>query len=294
MLKIKEGKVYNFLVEKELTMPDNSRHFVFVGPDNYKYLVPEKRYYDYGISPGSVIKCRVDRVNCKGEVFLEPENPWYKEGQSYDFEVAGTEERIDNSGNKQIVTIVIDESGNRIPVPHDKSKPFPDPGSKINLTVERITRGRIFLVSFSRAVNDRKLVTGRNYEFVIKKVEKGMDDEDYFVVEDPYGNLHTIAREFYEYYGYSVGTRFIGKIIKYNKNGDKTIEPENPFYKPGSVVRMKITGFMENNINSSFTIDLKDKFGFTHCIETPVRPGYGYVRCRIVMIKKGKPLLELL
>ena len=294
MLKIREGKEYNFLVEKELTMPDNSRHFIFIGPDKNKYLVPQSRYSNYGISSGSVIKCRVDRVNCKGEVFLEPENPWYKRGRSYDFEVAGTEERIDNSGTSQIVTIVIDESGNRIPVPQAKSKPVPRSGSKISLTVERITKGRIYLVSVSRAVNDRRLVPGRNYEFVIEKIERGMDDEDYFVVKDPSGNLHTIAREFYEYYGYSVGTRFLGKIIKYNKNGEKTIEPDNPFYKPGSVVRMQITGFKENSINSSFTIDLKDKFGFTHCIETPVRPESGYVRCRITMIKKGKPLLELL
>jgi hypothetical protein len=294
MLKIREGKEYKFLVEKELTMPDNSRHFVFIGPDNNKYLVPESRYSNYGISPGSVIKCRVDRVNCKGEVFLEPENPWYKEGQSHDFEVAGTEERIDNSGMRQIVIIVIDESGNRIAVPSDKSKPLPGSGSKINLTVERIAKGRIHLVSHSRAVKDRNLIPGRNYEFVIEKIERGMDDEEYFIVKDPYGNLHTIAREFYEYYGYSVGTTFIGKIIKYNKNGEKTIEPENPFYKPGSVIRMQITGFKENIINSSFTIDLKDKFGFTHCIETPVRLESGYVHCRIVMIKKGKPLLRLL
>jgi hypothetical protein len=294
MLKIKEGKEYKFLVEKELTMPDNSRHFIFIGPDKNKYLVPESRYSNYGISVGSLIKCRVDRVNCKGEVYLEPENPWYKEGQSYDFEVAGTEERIDNSGTRQIVAIVIDGSGNRIPVPHDKSKPLPGSGSKINLTVERITKGRIFLVSVSRAVTDRKLLAGYNYEFVIEKIDRGMDDEEYFVVRDPSGNLHTIAREFYEYYGYSVGTRFMGKIIRYNKSGEKTIEPENPYYKPGSVVRMQITGITENSINSSFTIDLKDKFGFAHCIETPVRPRSGYVRCRIMMIKKGKPLLELL
>jgi hypothetical protein len=294
MVKLREGREYKFMVDKELTMPDESRHFVFIGPDENKYLVPEARYSRYGISPGIEVVCRVDRVNCKGEVFLEPRNPWYTEGQSYDFPVIGTEERIDNYGTIQTVIIVQDESGFRIPVPCDKSKPLPAIASKINLAVEKISKGRIYLVLVSRAVDDNTLISGRTYEFTIEKIEKGMDDEDYFVVKDIAGKFHTIAKEFYEYYGYSPGTKFKGKIIKYKKNGEKTIEPENPFYKPGSVLLMQITGFSENIINSSFTIDLKDEFGFTHCIETVARPQSGSVRCRIVMIRKGRPLLELL
>jgi hypothetical protein len=294
MVKIREGNEYIFLVEKELTMPDSSRHFVFTGPDKKKYLVPESRYSHYGIVIGSVMKCRVDRVNCKGEVFLEPENPWYNEGQSYEFEVAGTEERIDNSGMKQMAIVVLDKSGNRISVPHDKLKPLPVACTTLVFSVERITKGRVVLVSPSGSVNDKTLKTGQEYDFIIEKIERRMDDEEYFVVKDLSGNQHTISREYYEYYGFKVGTRFKGKIVRYKKNGEKTIEPENPYYKPGSLIDMKITGSARNEINQSFTLDLKDKFGYKHCIETSFLPEGKTVNCRIVMIKKGKPLLELL
>jgi hypothetical protein len=227
-------------------------------------------------------------------VFLEPRNPWYSEGRSYYFEIAGTDVRTDSTGNYHDVVVVIDKMGNRISIPRDNSIPFPSAGKKIKLTIERITKGKVHLIPISNSKNYNGLKAGSKYEFIIERIERGMDDEEYFVVTDPLGNLHTIARAYYEYYGYTVGARFRGKVISYRKNGEKNIEPENPFYKPGSVVRMDVTGFTKNIINPSFTMQLKDKFGFTHYIETPAHPVVKSVRCRIVMIKKGKPLLELL
>ena len=294
MLKLREGKEYKFLVEKELTLPDNSRHYLLKGPDSKKYLVPFRRYYQYGISAGAVIKCRIDKLNCKGEMFLEPQNPWYSEGKSYSFLVDGIEERTDKAGLNHKVVVVIDKSGNKISVHLDNSLPFPFKGTKIDLIVERITKGKIHLVSTSGKLNDLSLKTGSLYEFVVERIEKGMDDEDYFVIKDPFGNLHTIAMEYYKNYDYSVGKRFRGKIIKYNKNGEKTIEPENPFYKTGQVIRMEVTSVAKSIINSSFTINLKDKFGFTHCLETVTPPDDKFVRCRVLKIRKGKPLLEIL
>jgi hypothetical protein len=294
MLRISEGKRYKFLVEKELKMPDHSRHFLLIGPDSNKYLVPVRRYSHYGIIAGTFIKCRVDRINCKGEIFLEPQNPWYSEGKSYPFEVSGIEERIDNSGVNCKVIVVLDRAGNKISVPLTDSAPLPDKGTLLNLTVEKITKGKVHLITVSRAMKDRSLKDGLIYEFVIERVEKGMDDEEYFVIKDPFGNTHTIAREYYEYYGYSAGSLFKGKVVKFKNSGEITIEPVNPFYKTGSVLKMKVTSVYESLINPSFTINLKDKFGFTHCIEAISKPAGKSVLCKVLMIKKGKPLLELL
>jgi hypothetical protein len=294
MLKIREGEEYEFLVEKELVTPNDSHHFILKGPDQKKYLIPVSVYQHYNITVGSSIKCRIDKINCKGEIFLEPPNPFYTEGESYSFEVVNHEKRTDAAGISHSVFVVRDLSGNTIPVPFEDDKPLPLKGSRINLTVERITKGKVFLVRSSRGLTDKYLKSGKEYEFVIERIEKGMDDEDYFILKDPFGNLHTIAREFYEYYGYKIGTRFKGKIIKYKKNGEKTIEPENPYYKTGSVIRLDVTSFSKNIINNSFTLNLKDAFGFTHCIETSILPEKEYIQCRVVMIKKGKPLLEIL
>jgi hypothetical protein len=145
MLKLSEGKEYKFLVEKELTLPDNSRHFLLNGPDLNKYLIPFSRYSHYGILPGTVIKCRIDRINCKGEVFLEPQSPWYSEGKSYYFIVAGTEGRTNSKGIRQKVIVVIDKVGNKISVPLDSPTEYPVKGTKIKLRVVRISKGKPLL-----------------------------------------------------------------------------------------------------------------------------------------------------
>ena len=294
MLKLREGKEYKFLVEKELTLPDNSHHFLLRGPDSKKYLIPISRYSHYGILTGKVIKCRVDRINCTGKVFLEPPNPWYSEGKSYSFNVDGIEERIDNTGTNRKVIVVTDKLGTKICVPHDKFTALPVKGEKIILRVIRITKGKVHFGSTPGETNNLLLEAGSDYEFVVERIEKGIDDEEYFVIKDPFGNFSTLPAKYYKYYGYTTGTRFRGKIIRNKKNGEKTIEPENPFYKSGSEILMRVTSFYKNPVNHSFTINLKDKYSFSHCIETSTPPNAKSVRCKVLMIKKGKPLLEIL
>jgi hypothetical protein len=294
MPKLKEGKEYKFLFEKQLSLPDNSRHYLLKGPDSKKYLIPAARYSHYGLSPGSEIFCRIDRINCKGEIFLEPRNPWYSEGKSYPFIVDGTDIRTDSTGYNHEVVVVLDINGNKINYEHNPSEPFPKKGSKLDLIVERITKGKVFLVQPSVATKNFTLKAGNWYEFVIERIEKGMDDEDYYLIKDHLGAFHTIPKKYYEYYGFSIGTRFNGKIVNYKNNGDKTIEPENPYYKSDDILRMELQSHDENSVNQSITLNLRDKFGFIHCIDSKSLPATKYVRCKVIMIRKGKPLLKLL
>jgi hypothetical protein len=294
MPKLREGQEYKFLVERELTLPDNSRHFMLKGPDSKKYLLPYKRYSHYQIPIGTEVKCRIDKINCKGEVFLEPQNPWYREGKSYYFIVDGIAERMDNSGINHKVIIVLDKSGNKISIRYDDTKVCPVKGSRLNLKVERITKGKIHLVSASSGKSEMALKTGSYYEFVIERIAKGMDNKDYYVIKDPFGKHHTLSIGYYKNYGFDIGTRFRGRIVKHKKNGEKIIEPDNPFYKIGSEIIMEVKGFIENPVNQLYIIKLVDEYSFTHYIETSAPLETKLVLCEVVMIKKGKPLLELL
>jgi hypothetical protein len=294
MSKLKEGNEYKFLLEKQLSLPDNSSHYLLKGPDSKKYLIPAARYSHYGLSVGSEIVCRIDRINCRGEIFLEPRNPWYSEGKSYHFIVDGTDTRTDSAGKSHEVIVVLDINGNKIIYEGNPSDPVPPKGSNLDLIVERITKGKVFLVQSSRSMKNKTLMAGNSYGFVIERIEKGMDDEDYFLIKDPFGSLHTIPKKYYEYYGFSVGTKFIGKIVKYKSSGDKIIEPENPYYKNGDILKMEVQGHNKNVVNQLFTLDLKDEFGFSHCIDLKSLPAKKYVRCKVIMIRKGKPVLKLL
>lgn len=291
MLKIREGKEYKFFVEKEIEAPDNKYYFVLKGPDQKRYLLPGNIYSDYNIKENTVIVCKVDKINCSGEVFLEPRNPWYTEGGTYNFKVVAHETRTGVAGSPVKVIIVSDRSQNLIAVPVADLSSIPRKGKEVTLKIERITKGKLYLVNHSGGLADNSLNIGRVYEFVIEGTGLGVDDIDYFIIRDTFRNIHTIPREHYEYYGFKTGTRFRGKIVKYKKNGERTIEPENPYYEAGAVVKMKVTSCNKNDINELFTVNLTDDFGFTHCIELGSPPLSDYIRCTVKMIKKGKPLL---
>jgi hypothetical protein len=291
MKRLKEGKIYEFRVEKKVTDPLSIDHFILTGPDDRKYLLPVNVYRNYGISKGTFIKCRVDKVNCRGQIFLEPMNPYYSEGSSYEFIVEGFDVRTDHSGNEVNVFMVRDIYGNIIFVPCDT---LPEIGAPVHMIIERISKGRLYLFPYQKVRRNRSLRTGGIYEFRVDRIAKGVDDDEYFVIIDENGVKHTISKAHYDYYGFKPGDIIKGKVVKYVRSGEKIIEPENPYYKVGKNITLKVTGYTQNMINDSFTLDLTDKFGFAHCIQSDTLPEREMVRCRVKMIRKGKPLLILL
>jgi hypothetical protein len=294
MARLIEGEEYIFSVEKLISLPDESKHFVLQGPDRKKYLLPEKYYTNYGIKTSEEIICKVDRINCKGQVFLEPGNPWYKEGHKYQFVADSFEERTDNWGIRKKIIVVLDRWGNKVNFVSPANDPLPEKGSVLNLVVERISKGKIYLIKTSRALNDQNLKLGRSYEFTIERIEKGLDDSDHFIIRDPFDNHHAIMKHYYDGYGLKLNSTFRGRIVKFNKNGERTIEPENPFYKISDRLILKITGCTKNILDNTWTLNLTDKLGFEHNLSVRSLPAGQSVECRVIMIRKGKPLLKLL
>jgi hypothetical protein len=291
MNKLKEGEVLEFRVGRKISDPLGAGYFVLTDPGQKKYLLPADTYRHYGIKPGTSIKCRIDKINCKGEIFLEPENPHYSEGRHYEFTVIGDDFRTDRSGNEVSVVLVSDLFRNIIAVPYEK---LPEKGSPIRLLVERISKGRLFLCPPPEKKKKDPLVKHRIYDFVVEGIGRGLDDEEYYILRDAFGESHSIPMKYYDHYGFKPGDTIKGKVIKYMHNGEKIIEPVNPYYKPGRFLTLKVVRCTRNIINESFTLDLVDKFGFSHCIPTEAPPEKEIVRCRVKMIRKGKPLLVLL
>jgi hypothetical protein len=289
---LREGLEYYFRIDKELVTPDNKRHFVLISPDKRKLLLPADFYYHYNFTVGKRIRCRVDRISCKGEIYLEPRNPHYREGKSYFFVVEGIETRTDNTGNEIKVFIVTDRYGRKIAVPSGST--VSKPGKRVRLVIERISKGKLHLAPNFMSGHIITLNPDQKYEFFVERITKGLDNEDYFVIRDPYGNSHLLMRRYYEYYGLKEGESFTGKVVRYRETGQKIIEPENPFYSVGDELEMKIASTGRNVINGTFTLNLKDRFGHSHCIETDKIPAGKNVKCRVEMIKKGRLILVLL
>lgn len=93
MSKLEEGKMYRFFVDKILTLPDDN-YFLLIDEWNKKHLLPQKYYTNYSIKIGTHINCHVNKINCNGKIFLEPEHPIYKMGDIDNFIITKLEERV--------------------------------------------------------------------------------------------------------------------------------------------------------------------------------------------------------
>ena len=281
----REGYELEFEVLRVITDPGDEAHFVLAGPDGRRFLLPQSGFRNYDIAPGMRIACSVTRVSCTGEVVLEPANPWYKEGQYYFFEVV----RKGTDGGRNCVT-VRDRSGEVTTVEvHGK---LPGALGRIKLMVERIDRGKLLLRWDTGILKGTRMKIGEDYEFSVTGTSKGSDDRDYFIVSDPFGRNHFLRCEYYSHYGIRTGEKITGKVIKVKPGGIVVIEPENPFFKAGSLVRMKISGYARNEGDDNYIIGLTDSLGNSHCIEMTEIPSGPELECRIRMIRKGRLILE--
>jgi len=81
-----ENELYSFHIEKEIDF-EGEIFYVLKSQFNENHLLPKLYYSDYELNIGNTILCYVDKINCAGEIFLEPIHPFYKLGEVYNFKI---------------------------------------------------------------------------------------------------------------------------------------------------------------------------------------------------------------
>ncbi len=291
-MKLKEGKRYDFLVEKTIRMGEND-YYLLKGPSGGKYLLSQKHYRHYGIKVNGTINCRVDKINCRGEVFLEPANPFYEEGKVYDFKIRGRDVRVNEDGELTPVLLLDDKSGNELIIPINKAGDYdPEKTDHISLPVKKINKGRIIFTGSSQKSGGERIEEDGLYEFFIYDRKKGLDGKDYFLISDQNNSHHIIPADQYSYYGLETGKPFRGRFIQYHTTGKYKVEPLNPYYKPGEVYEFDLLSV--NNVpgDREKLLVVADKHGLRHEVHVPgdYSPGKK-LYLRVEKIRKGWPLL---
>lgn len=292
-MKLEERQSYIFTVIKSIRF-EGKDFYLFEGPDRKRYLLPGERYANYNINPGDSVTCRIDKINCKGEVFLEPEHPFYRENQTYSFEVAGFDTRVDRAGNKHRVVVVRDIFGQDIPVPLLLvGKDNPVKGEKIKLKIGRIAKGNIRFEGVKSEYHTDKEEDERIVEFIINEKIKGLDGREYYLVSDVNGTDYTIPSDYYAHYGLRIGHPFPGRFVRYKAGEEVRVEPVNPFYTPGQNYRFILKEVIELTGSNSIISVVTDKHGFSHNVDGRIEspPGSDIV-LRVERIRKGWPLLK--
>jgi len=138
---LSEGSWFPFRIHNLVQLQDDEWYYILVDVNNLKHFMPAEYYAGYGFRIGEEISCKIDRINCTGRIYLEPENPYYNEGELYLFDVVPESVQDD----KQIL-IVTEILGNRIEVPlYDINILKKVQENKVSLKVTSIKKGMLIL-----------------------------------------------------------------------------------------------------------------------------------------------------
>lgn len=108
MDELKAGEAYLFRTIKE-TVIAGEEFLILEDPYGNRHMLPMKFYKHYGIENMEELKCYVDKINCRGQIFLEPEHPLYKRKSVHNFKYIKKDHRITKQGIEINVIIVEDK-----------------------------------------------------------------------------------------------------------------------------------------------------------------------------------------
>ncbi|MFP4557439.1 MAG: hypothetical protein ACLFNU_11265 [Bacteroidales bacterium] len=292
-MKFTEGKTYKFTVIKQVFLPEEGDFFLIRHQSGRRLMLPVDTYKHYGIEPNKTIKCRVDKVNCTGKVFLEPKHPVYTEGETYSFKVV---DFIESGGVSQL--IVKDCFENSIPVEWERSY-NKNNQQYVDLVVDRIKKG---IPQLQDSANRRKeqewsSFIGRELNFLVEDISINSKDEECYVLK--YKDIATLIKvKYYEHYGITVGDSVPCKVYGIRSSGELKVEPKNPFYKMGGIYRFNVSTVEYNSSSGTRILVVHDscnkKCGVPVPDDTLVNINNGdCIKCRVIGFRKGRPNLKL-
>ena len=82
-----EGQTLGFKILRVVILPDNNEYYLLESLVGNRYMMRKSYYENYNLKIGSVINCNIDKINCSGKIFMEPEHPVYRTGSNYGFKV---------------------------------------------------------------------------------------------------------------------------------------------------------------------------------------------------------------
>lgn len=161
--KYVEGQIYEFKYLKNITVDEEYLAFEDIFLD--RYLLAAEFYKHYQLVPCQMVKCLVVRIDCTGKLSFEPEHPYYKLGEIYDFKyvkmnITADIEYNPNSGKAKSVTeyemIVADCYGNehRLEVFGWQRRKFLQTGI-VKCRLIKIVKGNFHLVNMA---NDKPIL----------------------------------------------------------------------------------------------------------------------------------------
>ncbi len=285
------GDVLQVTLKKHIELSESEQYWVAETADGQRFLIDYFQYADYGFSVGKSVQVTVDKINCSGKVFIEPDHPVYEREKTYAFAIDTVLSQSENS----ISLIVKDVFGNKIPVQFHaiETENIPE---YVELLVIGLRKGLPVLLD---PVMKEQTPFKENeiYSFLVLDKIK-MDQEEYFQLEDDFHRIHLLPARFYTKYPVEIGKPLECYVVRIDQNAELKLEPVHPVFHLGHELDLNFVGeyhgdeyigrrhklyLLTDDEGNEFFMSVR----FMEGREIPKR-----LRCRIEKLKKGQPLVE--
>lgn len=292
-VQLTEGKFFPFKITGDAVLPDETECFILTDPNEVHHLLEKSSYVNYHFKQGQVIQCRIDKINCAGKVFIEPEHPFYQPGNSYKFPLIRVKEE---KGNRESMAVFSDVFQNEIEIPVEELAGHPIPGNSYELKVVKIKKGQVLLSTGKNEQDFDAFVPGKFYSFKIVHLTNYPGRFNFYLLVSEQGKTYKVRSKYYEDYKFEIGQTVNCRMIDYES--DRFLEPENPFYQPGKTYEFEI---LHHSFISEYPGAEKEVYILNNKsgkeIYFPVEDvsankiADGKIKCKITDIRKGKLIL---
>jgi hypothetical protein len=295
-IKLEEGNYYPFKVSGSVDLPDGEECFVLTDVNGVKHLLYKSYYRNYNIRHGMDIRCRIDKINCTGKIFIEPEHPHYQPGKSYSFTFDSYREVRNSDGHLEKYAVLHNGLEQEIFLSADEIETDLNEGDLVNALVERIKKGRVHL-SLSNHRNDYTgLETGKSYHFSVVGEHSTDPAYSFYVLKNDVGREFLLRKKFYAAYGIQPGDTLVCTLQE-TRHG-LYLEPAHPRFEPGMSYTFPIVEELEIEAypnRKKKAIRLENPFGRDILVKMEdvltKNKTRKEIRCRVKAIKKGQVFL---
>ena len=296
-MKLQEGKNYLFKLEGLVEFPDGKLFQRLKDPNGVLHLLPAEPYDKYGLEERDEISCHVDKINCSGKIFLEPEHPIYQVGEKYPFEVIGFESIENSDGYKENEILVMDKLGKTINVPEYWFPNVKKKGAIIWCRVGRIKKGNLILTPLTDPDNTHNLNPGDEIVVSIDEIKTLSGDVEFFILIDEEKNKYYLRKKFYAEYGFKKGQLIPCRVMMQNE--EIFLEPEHPHYSLGKKYDFKVLrddiveDYPKKNVPVVVVTDAYQKEYYLRKDQfDPSKLNRQTLNCLVVEIVKGRLVLQ--
>ncbi|HDP74842.1 MAG TPA: hypothetical protein ENN49_03050 [Bacteroidales bacterium] len=290
-----EGEWYSFTVTKVIDLPGSGKQFVLTHESGKKLLLPCQFYVKYNISVNSNIKCRVDKINCTGQIFIEPAHPVYRIGGTYSFRIKQITHSVFEEAQNLTVCDIFD---NEIEVLVPKGT-IGTGQAEVTLKVLGIKKGVPILSARAKwDICPDTFSIGLEILLSLSKVVV-IQSEEYYLLKATSKCIALLKVKHYKHYGFKEGIPIIARYRGTDSKGFLMVDPEHPFYKVGGVYQFEIAAIEEDysqELDKGKVAAVYDRFGMKCGVQIEDASTYGIgksISCRVLGYKKGRPQLEI-